>query len=180
MTTNTTPMPFTWGDIELSQTVFVDGVPHPTRAAIGEWLEYADPQNAMDKILARNPHIDGHSIPVNLSGMTGQNYATKVYHPIGFLLIVMESGQPKAQAMKVAVAEFVWRFAGPRKHDARELAKLRDQRINILTKLDKAAKPFVRDALLADLRDVSLTLGIEVPDVQLLNRDDPGQGKLGV
>ena len=106
--------PFQWGDIALSQTVLIDTIPHATRSAIGEWLEYADPQNAIDVILGRNIHIENYSVPVKLTGTDGKNYDTKVYHPIGFLLIVMESGQPKAQAMKVAVAEFVWHFAGPR------------------------------------------------------------------
>lgn len=177
--TNNTPSPFTWGAIELNQTVFVDGIPHATRAAVGEWLEYSDdPQKATDKILERNPHIEAHSIPVNLTGMTGQIYATKAYHPIGFLLLVMESGQPKAQAMKAAVAEFVWHFAGPQQLSPKAQLQLRNQRINILAKLDKADKPFVREALLADLRVVSLTLGIEVPDVLLLNSAKTGQTAL--
>jgi len=34
--------------------VYRDGIPHATRAAIGEWLEYADPQKAIDKLLERN------------------------------------------------------------------------------------------------------------------------------
>ncbi|MDH5184878.1 MAG: hypothetical protein OEX12_13430 [Gammaproteobacteria bacterium] len=105
---------FSWGDIALSQVVYVDGIPHITKQAIGEWLEYADPRVGVNTILKRNNHIDHYSVGVNLTSTDGKNYDTKVYHPIGFLLIVMESGQPRAQAMKVAVAEFVWHFAGPR------------------------------------------------------------------
>ena len=104
--------PFTWGDITLSQVVDIDGTPHITKQAIGEWLEYIEPRKAINKIIERNSHIDQYSVGVNLTSTDGKNYDTRVYHPIGFLLIVMESGQPKAQAMKVAVAEFVWAFCG--------------------------------------------------------------------
>lgn len=180
MAIKNTPTPFAWGDIELSQTVFVDGVPHVTRAAVGEWLEYADPQNAIDLILRRNPYIEDHSVPVRLTGTDGKNYQTKVYHPIGFMLIVMESGQPRAQAMKAAVAAFVWHFAGPQTLSMADRVRLRNQRLSILSKLDRASNPFVRQALLDDLRAVSLTLGIEVPDVLLLNNEDPAQRRLGV
>ena len=34
--------PFTWGDITLSQVVDIDGTPHITKQAIGEWLEYIE------------------------------------------------------------------------------------------------------------------------------------------
>ncbi len=105
--------PFVWGSIELSQATYVNGVPCATRQAIGEWLEYADPQKAVDNILAKNLHIERHSVPLKLRATDGKNYDTSVYHPIGFMMIVMESGQPRAKAMKEAVAEFVWRFAGP-------------------------------------------------------------------
>src|SRR5574337_1061440 len=104
-TANTLPTPtsFVSGEIELSEVVHIDGIPHTTRRAIGEWAEYADPQKAIDNILARNPHIEAHGIPLNLRGMDGaRDYETTVYHPIGFLLIVFESGQPKAHAMKAA------------------------------------------------------------------------------
>lgn len=108
---NTTP--FTWGDIALSQVVDIDGTPHVTRQAIGEWLDYQEePADRIRRLIGRNPHIESYSVPVNLTATDGKNYDTRVYHPIGFLLIVMESGQPKAQQMKVAVAEFVWAFCG--------------------------------------------------------------------
>ena len=38
--------PFTWGDITLSQVVDIDGTPHITKQAIGEWLEYIEPRKA--------------------------------------------------------------------------------------------------------------------------------------
>ena len=164
--------PFVWGDISLTQVVHIDGVPHVTRRAIGEWLEYADPQKSIDKLIERNPHLECHSIPVNLTGMVGtRDYETEVFHPIGFLLIVMESGQPKAHAMKAAVAEFVWRFAGPQKmSDARHTALMR-LRIQLLDRLATVRDAFVRAAMLGDLREVSLSLGLPVPDASLLGKD---------
>ena len=105
--------PFTWGEIALSQVVDIDGTPHVTRQAIGEWLEYQDEQaDRIRRLVGRNSYIEKYSVPVNLTATDGKKYDTRVYHPIGFLLIVMESGQTKAQQMKVAVAEFVWAFSG--------------------------------------------------------------------
>lgn len=172
MSSTTLPTPFVSGDIELSETVMLDGVPHPTRKAIGEWLDYDDPQDGVRKILSRNPHIEAHGTPVNLSGMGGaRTYETKVYHPIGFLLIVMESGQPRAHEMKAAVAEFVWRFAGPRQLSFRESDTLMKRRLVILDRMAKTRDGFVQAALMNDLRDVSLSLGLPVPDVALLGTD---------
>lgn len=156
--------PFSWGGIDLSQTTYINGVPCPTRQAIGEWLEYSDPQNAIDVILKRNPHINRHGIPVNLSGVLGtQEYETQVYHPIGFMLIVMESSQPKAKAMKEAVAEFVWRFAGPQDMTRKERLELLKHRRLLLSDLAKTGDQALREALVTDLKEVSLTLGVPVP-----------------
>ncbi len=79
-------------------------------APTGEWLEYEFPQQAVAKILERNPHIEAYSEVVSLTTTDSKNYDTNVYHPMGFLLIVMESHQPKAKKKKVEVAEFVWHF----------------------------------------------------------------------
>lgn len=156
--------PFAWGDISLSQTTYVNGAPCATRAAIGEWLGYADPQKAVDKILERNPHIERHGIPVKLTGMDGaREYDATVYHPIGFLLIVMESGTDKAKAMKAAVAEFVWRFAGPQDLTRKERLELLKHRRVLLNDLAKTGDHTLREALITDLRDVSLVLGTPVP-----------------
>lgn len=163
---------FTWNAIDLSEVVYLDGIPHVTRAAIGEWLEYADPQKAIDKILERNPHLESRGTPVNLTGMGGaRDYETTVYHPIGFLLIVMESGQPKAHAMKEAVAEFVWQFAGPRKLAEKARMDLLKWRSSLIVNLTKTRDAFARQAFLADLQEVSLTLGLPVPRVELLGKD---------
>ncbi len=164
--------PFVWGEIQLSETVFVDSVPHVTRRSIGEWLEYGDPQKAVDKILERNPHIEAWGIPVKLTGMLGaRDYETTVYSPIGFMLIVMESGQPKAHAMKQAVAAFVYQYMGRKPLTFREHDALQKRRIALLDRLGKTKDAFVQSALLSDLRDVSLALGVAVPDVALLGTD---------
>jgi hypothetical protein len=168
---NTEINPFHWGDIALSEAVFIDGAPHATRFAIGEWLEYADPQKAIDNILARNSYIEAHSVPLSLRGTDGKNYDTKVYHPIGFLLIVMESGQPKAQAMKQAVAEFVWHFAGPRRMSFKERIELLKLSRTMVNDLGKTKDAFVRDALISHLREVHLALGQPLPDVARLGKD---------
>jgi hypothetical protein len=171
-TTETQVTPFVWGDISLSQTIMLDGVPHATRGAIGEWAEYADPQNAIDVILGRNPHIKDWGIPVRLTGMGGaREYETVVYHPIGFMLIAMESGQPKAHAMKQAVAKFVWHFAGPRQMTFKERTELLKLRRAILNDLAKIKDAFVQKALFADLVEISLALGQPVPDIKYLGKD---------
>lgn len=162
---------FTWGGIELSEVVYLDNAPHATRAAIGEWLEYADPQKAVDNILARNSYIEAHSVPLSLRGTDGKKYDTKVYHPIGFLLIVMESGQPKAQAMKQAVAEFVWHFAGPRKMTFKERTELLKLSRTLLNDLVKTKDSFVVQGILTHLREVHLTLGQPLPDLKWLGTD---------
>lgn len=168
---NQTPSTFNWGDIALSQVVYIGGVPHATRASIGEWLEYADPQKAIDNILTRNPYIEAHSVPLKLRGTDGKNYETFVYHPIGFLLIVMESGQPKAQAMKQAVAEFVWHFAGPRQMSFKESTELLKLRRTLINDIGKTNDAFCRQALLDDLLDVSFTVGKSVPDIAYIGKN---------
>lgn len=160
--------PFTWGEINLSQVIYIDGVPHCTRRAIGDWLEYGDGQNAIDRLIGRNPHLDAHAVPVKLTGTDGKNYSTNVYHPIGFLLIVMESGQPKAQAMKQAVAEFVYSFAGPKQLTPRLRLDLIRTRIVLLREIEASRDAFVTAALVKTLQDVSLQLGMPLPGMGYL------------
>jgi hypothetical protein len=163
--------PFVWGDIELSEVLYLNNAPHATKTAIGEWLEYADPRTAINSILDRNRYIDEHSTDVKLTSVDGKNRDTKVYHPIGFLLIVMESGQPKAQAMKQAVAEFVWHFAGPRKMSFKERTELLKLSRTMVNDLGKTKDSFVVQALLNHLREVHLTLGQPLPDLKFLGQD---------
>jgi len=168
--TETTP--FMWGDIHLSQTVFIDGAPHATRTAIGEWLEYVDnPQDRIRRIVGRNTYIDDYSVAVKLTATDGKIYTNKVYHPIGFLLIVMESGQTKAQLMKKAVAEFVWHFAGPRHLSHKDKLELRKFKKSLCMDIDRAKSAFTVKALTEQLLGVCMELGESMPDVGLLKKD---------
>lgn len=171
MSTTTTPSPFVWGTIELSQVVYVDGVPHVTRRAMGEWLEYADPQKAIDNIIDRNPHLNDHSVPLKLRGTDGKNYDTEVFHPIGFLLTVMESSQPKAHTKKAEIAQFVWHFAGPRTMSFKERTELLKLSRTLLADLGKTKDSFVVQGILTHLREVHLALGQALPDIKLLGQD---------
>lgn len=45
-------------NIDLTEVAFIDDIPHVTRKAIGEWLEYTDPQKAIDNLIDRNPHLE--------------------------------------------------------------------------------------------------------------------------
>jgi len=155
--------PFSWGKINLNETVHIENIPHVTRRAVGEWLEYADPQKAIDKILERNSYIDNHSVTVNLTGTDGKNYDTKVYHPIGFLLLVFESGQPKAQAMKQAVAEFVWHFAGPQRLSHKQCMEMDTQLMRWVKMRDEARTTWQADIAHQRVESFALSLGIPVP-----------------
>jgi len=122
--------------------------------------------------LNRNSYIEDHSIPVNLTGMGGaREYETTVYHPIGFLLIVMESGQPKAQEMKQAVAEFVWHFAGPRTMSFKERTELLKLSRTLFNDLGKTKDGFILNGLIAHLREVHLALGLPLPDIKHLGKN---------
>ncbi len=115
---------FNYQDIALREACWISGKPYFTRRAIGEWLEYKKPQEAIDKIIKRNPHIDNPVHPklgcterkyrwsttVKLTAVDGKEYDIRVYDPIGLQLIVFESRQPKAIAYKIAVANLVWAY----------------------------------------------------------------------
>jgi prophage antirepressor-like protein len=163
--------PYQWGEIALSQVVYIDGIPHITKQAIGEWLEYSEPRKSINKILERNSHIDHYSTDVKLTSVDSKNRDTKVYHPVGFLLIVMESGQPKAIEMKVAVAEFVWQFAGKRDVPMKD----RNTYIKEIERLCESLAT-TRDAMLKKQRIQSLQYFCQLaswpmPDLELLGKD---------
>lgn len=162
---------FQWGDIALSQAVYVDGIPHTTPRAIGEWLEYGDPVRAVSKLIERNPHLDHYSVVVNLTTTDGKKYDTRVYHPIGFLLLVMESGQPKAVACKVAVAEFVWHFAGPRKISFKQELELMKLQRAVVNDLSRTRDAFARKLLTERLGRICLSLGQPMPDMKYIGKD---------
>lgn len=155
--------PFAWGEIALSQTAYVNGVPHATREAIGEWLEYAEPRKAISTLLERNSFIEEHSVVLNLRTTDGKNYDIKVYHPIGFLLMCMKAETDKARQMQEAVARFVWHFAGPKSFTPKERMERMKHRRTLLLDLAKTGDLTIRGALIEDLRDVSLELGVAMP-----------------
>ena len=104
--------PFQYGRIQLREATHINGTPYFTRRAIGEWLGYQNPQNAIDVIVKRNPHISNPewAIPVKLTGVEGGRTVKReleIYNPIGLQLIVFESRQPKAIEYKVSVARLV-------------------------------------------------------------------------
>lgn len=164
---------FTYGDIALSQSVLIDGIPHVTRQAIGEWLEYANPQQAIANILERNPHIEEHSVLLNLSSTDGKKYETNVYHPIGFLLIVMESGQPKAKDKKVDIAEFVWHFSNPgtERISSKERRTIRSKITVLIAKLHKIKDAMALRETWNEITDLCDLIGRDYPDLSLLGKD---------
>jgi hypothetical protein len=124
---------FHYGELEFSEAIMIGGVPHLTRLAIGEWLEYADPQKAVDNIVDRNPHILEFQLPSVVRAVDGKNREVFVYNPTGFLLIAMESAQPKAIELKIAVAKFVAHFTQVPKIKMNDYRSIRN-RITALVK----------------------------------------------
>lgn len=169
---------FTYGDIALSETILINGIPHMTRQAIGEWLEYEQPQKSIDKILARNPHIESYSIPANLAGMVAQRaYETMVYHPIGFLLIVMESRQPKAKQKKVEVAEFVWHFSNPNKLlfkpediEPKEYRSILSRITNLTSKMTKIKDAMDHKQTWLEITVLCDTIGVPYPELAFMRK----------
>ncbi|SMF94444.1 hypothetical protein SAMN02949497_1759 [Methylomagnum ishizawai] len=171
MSTSTEITPFSWGDVSLSEVVHVNGIPHATKTAIGEWLEYADPRDGVNKVLERNPYIEEFSTAVKLTAVDGKLRDTTVYHPMGLLLVVMESGQPKAQAAKVAIAAFVWHFCGGSRPSLRDAVSLRAHLLKALAALQSCKCAFSQRLLLDQIREVCRELGQPVPDVALIGKD---------
>ena len=113
-------VPFRFQDVSLREACWMNGKPYFTRRAIGEWLEYADPQKAIDKIIERNPHLTNPRWCTTVRLTVVQNHGsgteykremvTDAFDPIGLQLIVFESRQPKAIQYKIAVAHLVWAY----------------------------------------------------------------------
>lgn len=163
--------PFVYGDIELSETVLIDGIPHVTRRAVGEFLEYSDPQKAIDNILDRNEHINEFQHPLKLRAVDGKIREHFVYDPVGFLLIVMESSQPKAQAMKISIAKFVHHYAFcPEEITFKQQLELKKYRRTLLNDLEKCYDKFTQQGLLAELADVDSYLGRAPINMKLLGK----------
>jgi len=131
---NTELIPFDYKDVHLTEACWINGDPHFTRRAIGEYLEYEDPQKAIDKIIERNPHIEQFSIVVPLMASDGKEYQTRVFNPIGLQLIINKSNQPRALEFQIAVAHLVQAYSkgllqppkGP-VSDARRIAGLEER-----------------------------------------------------
>lgn len=177
---------FTYGEIALSETILINDVPHMTRQAIGEWLEYADPQNAIDIILKRNPHIENYSTPVNLSGVLRErSYEACVYHPIGFLLIVMESRQPKAKQKKVEVAEFVWHFSNkafalPEDISPKEYRAILSRITNLTSKMARIKDAMEHKQTWLEITVLCDTIGLAYPAIEFMRKHFRQVEKLGV
>lgn len=110
------PVYFQFQDISLQEACWISGKPYFTRRAIGEWLEYPQPNQAIEKIIRRNPHIEdskwSSTVP-KLGTVEGSREVfrnVRVYDPIGLQLIVFESRKPRAIAYKIAVANLVWAY----------------------------------------------------------------------
>ena len=112
----------------INEACWINGEPHFTRRAIGEWLEYKFPVQAVTQIVERNPHIREFSTVIKLTSTdeypkrrdSVANLATEspttlrareikmeVYNPIGLQLIIFKSSKPKAVAYQVWAARLV-------------------------------------------------------------------------
>lgn len=103
-------IPFSYTDIELKESCWIDRKPYFTGRAIGEWLEYQYPQEAVDKIVNRSPNVLQFATQVRLTCVEGSREVARdirVFDPIGFQLIVNKSSQPMAIAFQIAVARMV-------------------------------------------------------------------------
>lgn len=165
---------FQWGDIALSQTLMIDNVPHATGISIADWLGYLEPKKAISKLISRNEYIKNYSVVVSLTTTDGKNYQTRVYHPIGFLLIVMESAQPKAKAMKEAVAKFVFHYSEATRKRAdmttSQILAISKTIVSIASQLATTKNAMVYKVLEARLLHLSDLIGDMQPDLSLLTK----------
>lgn len=168
---NTQIRSFSWGDIEFSETLMIGGIPHMTRKAIGEFLEYSDPQKAVDKILERNSHILDFQLPSIVTATDGKNYEVFVYDPTGFLLIVMESGQPKAVEMKIAIARFVRHFTQKPKISPKEQRLIRSRLTSLIKSIVKESDQVSVKVHWEEIRYLCDLIGVSYPEIQLMRKE---------
>lgn len=95
---------FHYGELEFSEAIMIGGVPHLTRRAIGEFLEYSNPQVSIGNLVDRNPHIFEFQSTSVVMSTDGKKYEVFVYDPVGFLLVVMESDQPRSVRLQCLVS----------------------------------------------------------------------------
>ncbi|MGG4344901.1 BRO family protein [Paenibacillus lautus] len=73
------------------------GEVYMTRKQIGEALQYADPQKAIDNIHDRNKsRLDQFSVPLKLRATDGKDYLTDLYKTKGIYEVIRFSRQPIA------------------------------------------------------------------------------------
>lgn len=76
-----------------------------TRVQVGTALEYAFPQEAVQKIHERHPErLDKYSVQVKLTSTDGKAYDTTLYNRKGVMEVCRHSKQPKADAFM----DFCW------------------------------------------------------------------------
>jgi len=105
--------PFVFEDLYIEEAIYIDEMPYFTRRAIGTLLEYEDPQNSINKIISRNPHIQVLGTKVNLSCIEGGHQVLRereVYDPTGLQLIINKSTQPVAIKFQEAAAHLVYAY----------------------------------------------------------------------
>jgi len=87
-----------------------------TRKQIGQALEYADPQKAIDNLHAKHAdRLDNFSVTLKVRGADGKMYDTTLYTVKGVMEICRWSQQPKANAFM----DWVWEVMETiRKHGA--------------------------------------------------------------
>lgn len=165
---------FEWGDIALSQTLMIDDVPHFTGISIAEWLGYVEPKKAISTLINRNEYLKNYSTVVNMTTVDDKNRSVRVYHPIGFLLIVMESSQPKAKAMKEAVAHFVFHYSEASRKRASmttsQILALTKTIVSIASQLASTKNAMVYKVLEARLKHLSDMIGDTQPDMTLITK----------
>ena len=107
-----TPVSFPYGEIQLSEAVMIHGIPHFTRRAIGEFLGYPDPVNAISTLIERNPYIQKYAATIPLKTRDGRAYKTTVYAPKGLCLLCGEANTKKSTEMLrlifPLVGEYMW------------------------------------------------------------------------
>ena len=99
------PIPFHYRDININETYWIDNEPYFTRNAIGEWLGYQNPQEAIRKIIERNDYIERPewTETVNITGVD-TNKSIKVYNITALILIIFESNKQNAITHKIDAA----------------------------------------------------------------------------
>jgi len=109
-------VPFSYrGGVKLQETCWLEGKPYFSRRAIGMWLGYRDPKDAVAHLLRRHRFISEspHRRVVILSTLEGDRQVTRemeVFDPIGLMLIAFKAETPKAIKCQIAAAHLMWAY----------------------------------------------------------------------